>query len=313
MTDQGSTVAIHAPAKEVSAVGPPFGFNVIGHISGNVGVGVVARDTIRLIMQKGYPVATFDIDPGHGRSGHEATYADLSARSIDELPYGISLLILSITALPDILLEGRVTLRDDVVNAGYFWWELPVIPEIWVRSLEQFDVLVAGSQYLRSTFERYVSGMPAIYAQHGVKDHDALHADRAKFGLPSDKVIFVCIVEPTSDPTRKNPFAAVRAFQSAFSNDDHAHLVIKIINARAEVRPELSFKSCCGLPMQRRTVTYNKLEGDIRVRAVAETRHRCAAGATPFNLRFAIHRHENTCNRRISSYARSIDGGPSLL
>ena len=143
--------------------------------------------------------------------------------------------MLSITALPDIILEGRFTLRDDVVNAGYFWWELPVIPEIWVKSLEQFDVLVAGSQYLRSTFERHVRGTPAVYAHHGLQDLGAIHPDRARFDLPIDKVVFICIVEPTSDPTRKNPFAAIRAFQNAFASDDCAHLVIKINNAQAGV------------------------------------------------------------------------------
>jgi len=233
MTIKAGASTTGAAASGESTFGRPFGFNVIGHISANVGVGVVARDTIRLILQKGYPVSTFDIDPGHGRSGREAAYASLAATSIDELPYGISLLVLSITALPDIILEGRFTLRDDVVNAGYFWWELPVIPEIWVRSLEQFDVLLAGSQYLRSTFERHVRGTPAIYAQHGLQDLAAIHPDRAKFGLPVDKVIFVCILEPTSDPARKNPFAAIKAFQSAFSSDDRAHLVIKVNNAQA--------------------------------------------------------------------------------
>src|SRR5438552_82314 len=233
MTSQSSNPAMPASASGESSAGRPFGFNVIGHISANVGVGVVARDAIRLIMQKGYSVATFDIDPGHGRSGHEAAYASLAATSIDELPYGISLLILSITSLPDIILEGRFTLRHDIVNAGYFWWELPVIPEIWVKSLEQFDVLVAGSQYIRSTFERRVPGTPAVYAQHGLRDLDGIHADRAKFDLPADKVIFVCILEPTSDPERKNPFAAIRAFQSAFSSEDPAHLVINVNNAQA--------------------------------------------------------------------------------
>jgi glycosyltransferase involved in cell wall biosynthesis len=233
MTAGPSKAAFHAAASGDSPLGRPFGFNVIGHISANVGVGVVAREAIRLMLQKGYPVATFDIDPGRGRSGHETAYAKLAAPSIDDLPYGISLIILSITSLPDIILDGRVKLRDDVVNAGYFWWELPVIPEIWVKSLEQFDVLVAGSQYLRSTFERHVPGTPAVYAQHGLQDLGGIHPDRAKFGLPVDKVIFVCILEPTSDPARKNPFAAIRAFQGAFSSEEPAHLVIKVNNAQA--------------------------------------------------------------------------------
>jgi glycosyltransferase involved in cell wall biosynthesis len=228
-----SKSVLRAAASGDSPLRRPFGFNVVGHISGNVGVGVVARDAIRLMLQKGYPVATFDIDPGRGRSGHETAYAHLASPSIDELPYGVTLTVLSITSLPDIILEGRVKLRDDVVNVGYFWWELPVIPDIWVKSLEQFDVLVAGSQYLRSTFERYVAGTPAVYARHALQDLGGISPDRAKFGLPVDKLIFVCIVEPTSDPARKNPFGAIEAFQSAFSSDDSAHLVIKINNSHA--------------------------------------------------------------------------------
>lgn len=211
----------------------PFGFNVIGHVSGNAGLGVVARSAVRLILAKGYPLATFDIDPGHGRGQHDLTYGNLAVRSIDELPYGISLVILPMTALPDILLNGRIRLRDDVINAGFFWWELPVLPDIWIKSLEQFDVLVAGSQYLRSTFERSVQGTPAVHALHAFERVDDLQPDRFKFGLPRQKTVFVCIMEPTSDPIRKNPSAAIKAFTKAFSEDDPVHLVVKVNNVQA--------------------------------------------------------------------------------
>jgi glycosyltransferase involved in cell wall biosynthesis len=211
----------------------PFGFNVIGHISANVGLGVVARNAIRLILRKGYPVVTFDIDPGHGRAGHEPTYDQLAVHSIDDLPYGVTLIILSMTALPDVLIDRRVVLREDVINAGYFWWELPVLTEVWSKSLEQFDVLVAGSQFIGATFERHVAGAPAVHALHAVQDVDDIRSDRAQFGLPQNKTVFVCIVEPSSDPLRKNPYAAIDAFGRAFKTDDDAHLVIKVNNAQA--------------------------------------------------------------------------------
>src|ERR1700682_3570202 len=212
----------------------PFGFNVIGHVSANAGLGVVARSVIGLILNKGYPLATFDVDPGRGRGQHDLTFSQLAVRSIDELPYGISLVILSMTSLPDILLDGRIRLREDVINAGFFWWELPALPDIWIKSLEQFDVLVAGSQYLRSTFERSVPGTPALHALHALQNFDGVQSDRLKFGLPQDKTVFVCIVEPTSDPIRKDPIAAVQAFRNAFSEDDSVHLVVKVNNGQAD-------------------------------------------------------------------------------
>ena len=211
----------------------PFGFNVIGHVSANVGVGVVARNAIDLIVRRGHPVATFDIDPGHGRAGRESGYEHLSVGAVDDLPYGVTLVILSITALPDIIIDRRIRLRDDVVNAGFFWWELPVIPIFWTRSLEQFDVLVAGSEFLRSTFERHVSGIPAIHAAQSPADIAGILPEREKFGIPDDKVAFVCIVEPTSDLIRKNPYAVIEAFQRAFEPGDPAHLVVKVNNPQA--------------------------------------------------------------------------------
>jgi glycosyltransferase involved in cell wall biosynthesis len=210
-----------------------FGFNVIGHVSANVGVGVVARNAIRSLLEKGHPVATLDIDPGRGRTGSDTTYDYLAVPNFDDLPYGISIVVLSITALPDILIDQRIRLRDDVVTAGFFWWELPVIPPLWARSLEQFDVLVAGSEFLRSTFERHVSGIPAIHAVQSPAEIAGILPERKKFGIPDDKVVFVCIVEPTSDPIRKNPYAAIEAFQRAFKLADPAHLVIKLNNAQA--------------------------------------------------------------------------------
>jgi glycosyltransferase involved in cell wall biosynthesis len=214
----------------------PFGFNIVGPISANAGVGVAARDAIRRILAKGYQVATIDIDPGRGRGGHDTIWRALPAASVDDPPYGVTLAILSITALPDIIIERRLPMRDDTVNAGYIWWELPVLADIWCRSLEQFDVLIAGSQFLRSAFERNVAGTPTIYAMHGLHDIDYVRADRRKFGIPRERIVFICIVDPTSDIVRKNPYAAIDAFRRAFAADELAHLVIKINNAQA-VRP----------------------------------------------------------------------------
>ena len=135
--------------------------------------------------------------------------------------------------MPDILIDRRVELRADTITAGYFWWELSALTDVWSKSLAQFDVLIAGSQFLRSTFERHVSGTPAIHALHAVQDVDDIRPDRDRFGIPRDKTVFVCIVEPTSDPVRKNPYAAIEAFGKAFKTDDPTHLVIKVNNAEA--------------------------------------------------------------------------------
>jgi len=58
---------------------PPTGINVTGHITANPGLGVLARALVRLLAQKGAPVAALDIDAGHGRSGADLSLGETSS------------------------------------------------------------------------------------------------------------------------------------------------------------------------------------------------------------------------------------------
>jgi glycosyltransferase involved in cell wall biosynthesis len=217
----------------------PFGFNVIGHVSANAGMGVTARNIVRVLLQRGYPVALLDVDPGLGRGGHDLTYQALTVKSQDGLPYGVNLSVLSITALPDFILDRPMLMRRDTLNVGFYVWELPVLPTVWKRSLEFFDVLVAESDFIRSTFANALSDVPTISAIHPIALPKDVAPDRARFKIPDDAVAFVCIVDPTSDPVRKNPFAAIEAFRRAFGDNERAWLVVKLNNAtqKGDVHP----------------------------------------------------------------------------
>jgi glycosyltransferase involved in cell wall biosynthesis len=209
----------------------PFGFNVIGPVSANVGLGVTARNIAGVLRRRGYPLAILDIDPGRGRGGHDSTYESFMVKTAADLPYAVNLSILSLTALPDFIVDRPALLGRDTLNAGFFVWELPAISQVWKRSLEFFDVLVAESDFIRGTFENAVSHVPTISCVHPLSLPEAIRAERARFGLPEQAIIFVCIVDPTSDARRKNPFAAIEAFRGALGDDPRAHLVVKINNA----------------------------------------------------------------------------------
>jgi glycosyltransferase involved in cell wall biosynthesis len=209
----------------------PFGFNVIGPVSANVGLGVSARNMVRVLVQRGYPVAVLDIDPGLGRCGHDLTYQALMVTSHEGLPYAVNLSVLSITALPDFVIEHPALMRADTLNVGCFVWELAALPRVWKEALQFFDVLLAESDFIRSTFENALSDVPTISGVHPLALPKDVHPDRARFGIPDDAVVFVCIVDPTSDPERKNPFGAIDAFCTAFSEHDQVRLVVKVNNA----------------------------------------------------------------------------------
>jgi glycosyltransferase involved in cell wall biosynthesis len=208
-----------------------FGFNVIGPISANAGVAILARSVVRILVQRGYPVALLDVDPGLGRGGHDLTYESLMVKSQDELPYAVNLSVLSITALPDFVIQRPALMRGDTLNVGCFVWELAALPRVWKEALEFFDVLVAKSDFIRSTFENTLPQVPTISSIYPLALPRDVQANRARFDIPNDAVVFVCIVDPTSDPERKNPFAAIEAFRNALGDDEQAWLVVKVNNA----------------------------------------------------------------------------------
>ena len=223
----------------------PFGFNVIGYLSGNLGLGVSARHVTALLLEKGYPVATLDLDPLSGRARHDLSLDAYAVKSPSDLPYGVNFSILGIPSLPSFFLRPpavvgcKATLRPgsdywlggDRLNVALVWWELTVMPELWVRALELFDVVVAASPFIRATLETHLSNVLTIPAIHPFSLPDGITESRARFGLPKDVVLFVSSFEPRSDPERKNPFAAIAAFKLAFANDSRANLIIKLNNA----------------------------------------------------------------------------------
>jgi glycosyltransferase involved in cell wall biosynthesis len=252
----------------------PFGFNVIGYLSGNLGLGVSARHLTSLLLDNGHPVAVLDMDPGIGRGGHDLSFDAYKVKSPEALPYGINLAVLAIPSLPSYFLDPPTVLdggkssqpgadywlAEDRLNAAVVWWELPVLPEAWIRALEAFDVVVAPSPYIRATLETHLSNVAIVPAVHPFRIPHGVEASRERFGLPGDTVLFISSFEPTSDPERKNPFAAIDAFQRAFANDPRANLVIKLNNAHTAGRKLLPILA----------KLHERCNGDRRLRIIDE-------------------------------------------
>ena len=152
-------------------------------------------------------------------------------------------------------------LADDRLNVAVVWWELPVLSAICIRALEAFDVVVGASPFIRSTLERNLSNVLTIPATHPFSVPAGVTASRARFGLPEEAVLFVTSFEPSSDPERKNTFAAIDAFQRAFAGDSRSNLVIKLNNAQG-VADKI-------LPILAKLRT--RCDGDPRIRIIDET------------------------------------------
>jgi len=201
---------------------PPIspGINVIGHVTGNLGLGVAARNTLFALSRSGEPFEAVDVDPGGGRGGHEATY-EANMRDPAQAAYGINLFQLN---PPDIACMVQATSPPpwlslaDRTNAVVPFWELPRLPVKlgWIPLVEAVDAVLAPSRFIADAVAASAPSATVWHYPQAVFLPDAIVSDRRRFGLPEDAVLFYLSLDVTSDLARKNPLATLEAFEAAF-------------------------------------------------------------------------------------------------
>lgn len=209
-----------------------FGINLIGYSTANLGLGHTAREFARVLLAQDIPLCIYDIDPGHSRSNFDKSLTHLTVADVSDLLYDVNLFIAGANSLNHWVFDLASRLNhQNKINVMFIWWELPHIPDHLVEAVKIFDVLIAGSEFIQSTLMNNIPGIPVLLARHPLNIPDNVVPNRIRFGIPVNQFCFCTGFEPYSDPERKNPFAAIKAFQMAFPEDDGVHLIIKINNA----------------------------------------------------------------------------------
>jgi len=210
------------------------GVNVIGHITGTMGLGVAARNTLTVLEANRQAFTAIDIEPGR-RQGTDSTFAHLLATP-PTAAHPINLFHLNVQELIN-LLDTRPRWLDVVrhANAIVPFWELPRLPLIpdWDGLLGSMDLVLAPSRFILESIERSAPEARAVHYPQTVFLPADIAASRDAFGLPHDAVLFFMNIDVTSDLARKNPAAAMAAFRAAFVPDERVpgkrvFLVVKL-------------------------------------------------------------------------------------
>jgi glycosyltransferase involved in cell wall biosynthesis len=215
---------------------PLSGFNVIGFISANLGLGAAARTTVRLLLERKQQVSVIDIDPGFGRSGSDTTFNYLKKTGRDPAPYSINLIHLNPPELEALIrLRPQWLLDTARTNVSIPFWELPVVPASWIPTLERMDLILAPTHFIEHMMATQVKRVPVRHYPQTVFFPDQVISSRAVFGLPEDKTLFVTSFEMLSDMNRKNTAAVIDAFSRAFVQRTDVGLVVKVNNPHSHV------------------------------------------------------------------------------
>jgi glycosyltransferase involved in cell wall biosynthesis/SAM-dependent methyltransferase len=203
----------------------PWGVNVLGFFSAELGIGEAARQMVSALQARGVPHVAIRQTETSNRQQHE-----FSAQEEVEGRYPVSLLCVNADAL--IHLGPRIgeDFFRDRYSIGLWWWEVTRFPEHWLGAFEYVDEVWVGSNHVRDSVTS-VSPVPVLKVPLPVSPVVPAQLDRRSLGLPEAGFLFLFMFDYMSSFERKNPLAAVEAFRAAFEPGSGPKLVIKSINS----------------------------------------------------------------------------------
>ena len=206
------------------------GMNIVGFLTADLGIGESARCMVRAADAASIPVALVPLRLNCRNRLGDLTYAD---RLQDANPHGTNVIHIDPPVARDIDHHHGEPFMRNKFNIGYFAWELPEFPDAWMPSLDYFDEIWCPSNFVRESIA-LKAPFPVLTMPHSIAfERPAADAAalRARFGLPADRYLFLCLFDLNSYSERKNPLAAIKAYRASGLATEGAALVIKVQNA----------------------------------------------------------------------------------
>jgi glycosyltransferase involved in cell wall biosynthesis/SAM-dependent methyltransferase len=202
----------------------PWGVNVVGYLSAELGVGEAGRQMVAALEARGIPHGTITRTETASRQEHE-----FSSDGDAEGRFPVNLLCINADALLHLGPRIDPGFFRDRYSIGLWWWEVTRFPERWLPAFEYLDEVWVGSRHVAEVVSS-AAPVPVRRIPLPVSPLAPAQLDRRALGLPEEGVLFLCMFDYLSSFERKNPLAAVEAFRAAFEPGSGAALVVKSIN-----------------------------------------------------------------------------------
>lgn len=205
------------------------GVNLIGYLSSEHGLGEASRLTAASLDAADITWGAYDFEVGNPSRKGDDKYRDKINQFIK---YNISIININADQFP--LLRNHLPVELwNTYKIGIWYWELSEFPLDWRSAFSDVDEIWAPTRFIADCLRKCAS-CPVYHMPPGIYrgQPDVSLYSRDYFGLPKDAFLFLNMFDVYSFAGRKNPEAAVRAFQNAFAGDDlSVGLVLKLNNA----------------------------------------------------------------------------------
>ena len=203
---------------------PPWaqgGVIIAGHLGSPTGLGEAARLMIRALRAMGVRVWTIDLADRTLRAAIDRLPAPPAAAPLI-LHVNPALLPLALLRLPAGLTRGRRLI-------AHWSWELPLAPPDWARVARLVHEVWVPSRFTARAIEplkpHHVHVVPPVLA---LAPPVSSGLTGEAFGLPPRAIVVLLSFNLASSFARKNPLAAIAAFQAAFGTRADRVLAIKV-------------------------------------------------------------------------------------
>lgn len=226
-----------------------MGVNLIGFLGAELGLGSAARSSALALNAAGLPVNLINFDlPSSMKIGDRNPGIQQSTG----FEYGINLIHINPPEYIHLWKRFGKALLVGRYNIGVWYWELPDLPDEWLKGFRVLDEIWVATRFVQETIQKK-SPIPVIKIPPCIQVELDLTLRRSDFNLPENVFLFLCAYDANSVSERKNPLAAIRAFKKAFQEKDSSvGLVIKVSNSNYDpgainqIKHELQgHRNCC--------------------------------------------------------------------
>ncbi len=226
-------------------------YAVAGFLRGDFGLAIAGRNTVRVLSGSGRAVDEIVVEPPANGPSHRTW------QPTDPGPRTANIFHMNPVEVAATSTQWYAAVDPKAPNVCVPVWELPLVPRRWEPILQAMDAVLAPTHFIQSACARVLPPDRVLHYPQAAFIPPPSQPSRASWGLSERATVFIVSFDPGSDVDRKNPFAAIDAFQRAFESVDDVHLVVK-------TRP------WTGVPhlVAAADALRNRVRGDRRVRVI---------------------------------------------
>jgi glycosyltransferase involved in cell wall biosynthesis len=213
-----------------------FGVNLIGFAYGELGIGEDLRMAVEACEAAAIPYRIVNIKPGDEIRQEDFVLKERIEKGKKVPSYAVNLFIMpGFDTISRLFMRHGDFVFQDFYNIGWWPWELPIWPKAWADAFDVVDEVWAGSAFTLQTYQS-ATQKPSFLMPLAVSVKRAKTYSRKHFGLPANDFLFLYVFDFNSHLMRKNPAAAIAAFEQAFAGKqaEPVQLILKVMNTRTE-------------------------------------------------------------------------------